>query len=63
MSRNRLNEDLPRLLRVIARGTQAQENKHDIVFNAAADEIERLRAQCERLRGSLERAGEGDGIL
>ena len=39
-----MNEDLPQLLRAIARGTQAQENKHDIVFNAAADEIERLRA-------------------
>jgi hypothetical protein len=40
-----MNEDLPKLLRAIAGGTQAQENRHDIIFNAAADELERLRAE------------------
>jgi hypothetical protein len=37
------NEQLPELLRAIASGTQAQENKHDIILNAAADELEELR--------------------
>jgi hypothetical protein len=37
-----MNKDLPRLLRAIAGGTIAQENKHDIIFNAAADELERF---------------------
>ncbi len=37
------NEDLPKLLRASAGGTQAQENRHDIILNAAADEIEKLR--------------------
>ena len=38
-----MNEDLPRLLRAIAQGSNAKDAKHDIIFNAAADEIERLR--------------------
>jgi len=35
-----MNKDLPKLLRAIAGGTQAKENRHDIIFNAAADELE-----------------------
>lgn len=35
--------DLPKLLRAIASGTQARALMHDIIFNAAADELERLR--------------------
>lgn len=38
----RKNKDLPRLLRAMAAGTDAQESRHDIIFTAAADEIERL---------------------
>jgi hypothetical protein len=45
------NEALPKLLRAIANGTQAKENRHDIILNVAADEIEQLRA---RLRASDE---------
>jgi hypothetical protein len=36
--------DFPKLLRAIAGGTQAQENKHDIILHGAAAELERLRA-------------------
>jgi hypothetical protein len=39
-----MTDDLPKLLRAIARSTQAQETKHDVVFNAAADLIDDLRA-------------------
>jgi hypothetical protein len=38
-----MNEDLPKLLRAMASGTQAKENRHDIILEAAADEIERLK--------------------
>ena len=37
-----MNQDLPKLLRAIAGGTLAKENKHNIIFNAAADEIDEL---------------------
>jgi hypothetical protein len=38
-----MNEALPQLLRAIADGSLAVSNRHDVIFNAAADEIERLR--------------------
>lgn len=38
-----MNEDVPHLLRAIAGGSQAKENRHDIILVAAADEIDRLR--------------------
>ncbi len=44
---NAMNETLPKLLRSIAAGADAQERKHDVIFGAAADEIERLRAQAD----------------
>ena len=40
---NDRDNDLPKLLRAIAKGTNAQETNQDIILNAAADEIERLR--------------------
>lgn len=39
-----MNETLPHLLRAIASSENAKKAMHDIIFNAAADEIERLRA-------------------
>jgi hypothetical protein len=45
-----MNESLPKLLRAIASGTQAKENKHDIILNAAADEIEQLRAALRTIQ-------------
>jgi hypothetical protein len=42
-----MNKDLPKLLRAIASGSQAIENKHDIILIAAAEEIERLRKDLE----------------
>jgi hypothetical protein len=37
------NADLPKLLRAIAGGSDAKANKHDIIFNAAAAELEASR--------------------
>lgn len=34
------NKDLPRLLRALASSDSARERRHDIVLNAAADELE-----------------------
>jgi hypothetical protein len=36
-------DDLPKLLRALAGSEHANEHKHDIILNAAADEIERSR--------------------
>ena len=36
-------DDTPNLLRAIAGSTHAREFKHDVIFNAAADELDRLR--------------------
>lgn len=44
-----MNEDLPKLLRAIANGEQAKEDKHDIIFKAAADELDERRADAKRL--------------
>jgi hypothetical protein len=38
------NPDLPKLLRAMAGGLDAIRQRHDIILNAAAAEIERLRA-------------------
>lgn len=57
-------QDLPMLLRAIARGTQAQENKHDIVFNAAAHLIEEQEAEIGALnRHNIELRGAVDALL
>lgn len=40
--------DITKLLRAIASGTDAQKNKHDIIFNAAAARIEALEAIVAR---------------
>jgi uncharacterized coiled-coil DUF342 family protein len=40
--------DIPKLLRAIASGTQAQENKHDVILLAAADEIDQLKEVARR---------------
>lgn len=39
------NEALPKLLRAIAAGSQAKENRHDVILNAAADELEFWRSR------------------
>jgi hypothetical protein len=44
----RRGDDTPDLLRAIARSTHAQEFKHDVIFNAAADELDQLRESNER---------------
>lgn len=36
------NKALPKLLRIIANSEQAKENKHDIIFEQAAIELEKL---------------------
>lgn len=36
------NPALPRLLRAIANSSMGKENKHDIIFNEAANELEKL---------------------
>jgi len=41
-----VNEALPKLLRAIAGSEHARQWGHDIVLNAAADEIDRLRAEA-----------------
>lgn len=48
------NDGLPQLLRAMASGSEAQINKHDIILNAAADEIEKLRIESHALRGFTE---------
>jgi hypothetical protein len=50
-----MNEALPKLLRSIANGTDATASKQSVIFNAAADEIERLltEAKNERLANDL----------
>jgi hypothetical protein len=48
-----MSDDIPKLLRAIARGTQAQENKHDVILDAAADEIERLREVLREIRRDI----------
>lgn len=37
------NDDLPKLLRAIANSENAKEGRHDVIFNAAANEIETSR--------------------
>lgn len=61
-----MSDDLTRLLRAMASGTQAQENKHDIILHAAADEIDKLRSafvlflaaqnEIDKLRNALAEA-------
>lgn len=46
-------ECLPRLLRAIASGTDAQKNGHDFILEASAEEIERLREALERADHTL----------
>lgn len=36
-----------KLLRAIAGGTDAKASKHDVIFNAAADIIEKLQAEID----------------
>lgn len=38
-----MNDCIPKLLRAIALGSDARENRHDVIFNTAAREIELLR--------------------
>lgn len=38
------NEALPMLLRAIANGADAKASRHDIILNAAADELDELRS-------------------
>ena len=47
------NPALPKLLRAIADSTMAVEDhiRHDVIFNAAADELERLDASEQVLNG------------
>lgn len=40
---------LSKILRAIASGTQAQESRQDIIFNAAALELDRLVAVVDEL--------------
>lgn len=46
------NKDLPKLLRAIANSEQAKQNHHSIIFNQAADELEKLD-QLETIMNSL----------
>lgn len=46
-------ESLPMLLRAIAGGSETKRLKHDIIFCAAADEIERLRQAHDDLLDTL----------
>jgi hypothetical protein len=39
-----MSTHITKLLRAIAGGSDARASRHDIIFNAAADEIERLTA-------------------
>jgi hypothetical protein len=48
-----MNEALPKLLRAIAGSADAKHVGHDVIFNAAADELESLRASKEQLRSAL----------
>jgi hypothetical protein len=41
-------QDLPKLLRAMASGTDAKEARQDVILNIAADEIERLRRRVAR---------------
>lgn len=41
-------DDIPKLLRAIASGAHAKENKHDVIFLAAADEIDQLKEVAKR---------------
>lgn len=36
------NKDLPRLLRALAKGDLAKSNKHDLIFNEAANNLDKL---------------------
>lgn len=38
-----LNPDLPKLLRAIAASVEAKHLQHDVIFNAAADELDHWR--------------------
>jgi hypothetical protein len=42
-------DNIAKLLRAMAGGTQAKENKHDIILNAAADKMERLETSLQRI--------------
>ena len=44
---------VPKLLRAIADGSDAKERLHDIIFIAAADEIDRLRAEVGELNKAI----------
>lgn len=51
---------LARLLRSIANGTEAQANKHDVIFNAAAEWLELLATFSQ---DELQALGEGTTVL
>jgi hypothetical protein len=53
-----VNTDLPKLLRAIARGTNAQESRHNIIFNAAADHIDALTSQVKAGADEIEKMRE-----
>jgi hypothetical protein len=48
-----MNEALPKLLRAIAGSADAKRVGHDVIFNAAADELDELRASKEQFRLAL----------
>jgi hypothetical protein len=50
-----MNEALPKLLRAIAAGTRAQEEKMDVLFEAAANELEQLRAIADAAKRCVEK--------
>jgi len=45
---------IPKLLRAIASGRQAQENWHDVIFNAAADQIDEAAAFLDKMAKGLD---------
>ena len=47
------NADLPKLLRAVAGGSNAKESRQDIIFTAAADEIEGLRGLAAEMLAVL----------
>ena len=53
------NEALPKLLRAIARSDQAKEHRHDVIFDAAADQIDRYRLALKMIMelGGVDKPG------
>lgn len=50
-------QTIAKLLRAIAKGTDAQKLKHDVIFNTAADMIDRPEYIIEQLIEDLHKAG------